>query len=81
MIALRFSGGVEAGAHKGEELRVDATLEQEAANIKATTLHGGRAASAMQSTLGGSEAKPGIASLATSSMKQPSAGEAPKRLI
>ena len=79
-IALRFSSGVEAGAFKGEELRVDAALEREAGNVKASTLHGGRAVSAMENTMG-ADAKPGVASLATSSMKQPSAGQAPRRLI
>ena len=82
VIALRFSGGVDAGAYRGEQLRVDPALEKEAGNIKPSTLHGGRAASAMRNAMmKDAIARPGVASLSTSSVKQPSAGTAPKRLI
>jgi hypothetical protein len=60
LIALaRFRAGVLAGLTPPEDLRLDATLESEAANIKPSSLHGGRAAAAMQSALGQDDAEPG----------------------
>jgi hypothetical protein len=48
MIALRFSGGVQAGIIPKEDMRLDPTLEREAANMKATSLIGGRAGAALR---------------------------------
>lgn len=47
MVGQRFLAGVRAGLLRREHLKLDPSLEQEAANIKATSLHGGRAGAAL----------------------------------
>lgn len=81
---LRFSAGVELGLMRKEMLRLDPALEREAANIKPASLHAGRTAAAMRQAVGsGSQAGSGQPAPrpATGSIRQPSPGEAPKRLI
>jgi hypothetical protein len=89
-VGFRFSNGVAGGILPKEDIRLDPTLEKEAANIKPGSLIGGRAASALRTVqpaaaaphtpavtavtpAGAAEVRPG--------MLQPTAGDAPKRLI
>lgn len=48
IVGLRFSNGVMAGIIPKEDMRLDPTLEREAANIKVSSLMGGRSASALR---------------------------------
>jgi hypothetical protein len=48
VVGLRFSSGVRAGVIPREDMRLDPTLEREAAGIKATSLLGGRNAAALR---------------------------------
>jgi hypothetical protein len=67
-----------------ENLRLDPDLEQEAGNVRPGSLHGGRTAAAMRQI---SDSLPGGGAGAYGqgtggpSVRQPSPGEAPKRLI
>jgi hypothetical protein len=84
LVGNRFSAGVELGLMRKEMLRLDPALEQEAGNIKPSSLHGGRTAGAMRQAeqAGASEvAAAGSREQRSPSITQPSAGEAPKRLI
>ena len=47
LAAVRFGSGVEESLVPPEDLALDSLLETEAGNIKVSSLHGGRAASAM----------------------------------
>jgi hypothetical protein len=80
MIGLRFCAGIEAALPKREDMRLDPTLEREAANITPTSLHGARAGAAFKAAQpavsGASAAQPHPAG-----MTQPTAGVVPKRLI
>jgi hypothetical protein len=89
-VGFRFSNGVVAGILPKEDVRLDPTLEKEAANIKPGSLIGGRAASALRSVSPGPAAPhtPAVTAVTTNGasevrpgMLQPTAGEAPKRLI
>jgi hypothetical protein len=83
MTGLRFASGVNAGIIPKENLRLDPVLEKEAANMKASSLHGGRAGAALRaagmnanaSSGGNGERRPAMAGAGAS------AGEAPRRLI
>jgi len=48
----RFASGVEAGLIRGEDFRLDSTLEQETAGIKPGSLHGSRNARVMTAFTG-----------------------------
>jgi hypothetical protein len=82
LVGMRFSAGVEAGLLMKENFRLDPALEQEAANMKPSSLHGGRAAAAMRQTVGevGADAS-SIPASGGATVRQLSPGEAPKRLI
>lgn len=89
MIGLRFCVGVGSGIIPKESLRLDPVLEKEAANIKVSSLHGGRAAGALRAA--GVNAAPERKPMATAAPATAGAGngvavatsasEAPKRLI
>jgi hypothetical protein len=84
ILGMKFGAGVELGLMRKEMLRLDPALEQEAANIKPSSLHGGRTAGAMRQAerAGSSSASASGANETTSpSIDQPSPGEVPKRLI
>jgi hypothetical protein len=84
MVGLRFSSGVNAGIIPKENFRLDPALEKEAANIKPTSLHGGRAAAAMRvanAANSTAERKPVMAAAGVAATSTTSAGEAPRRLI
>jgi hypothetical protein len=85
LVAARFSSGVEAGMLQREQLRLDPALESEAANIKPTTLHGGRTAAAMKVAVeqagGVNQPTPIGQSDGPATVRQISTGDAPKRLI
>lgn len=77
LIALRFSAGVEAAIIR-IDYRLDPALEREAANIKASSLHGsGRSTAALGGTMAGAPAAPP----APPSAMQVSPGVAPRRII
>lgn len=81
---MRFSAGVELGLIRKEMLRLDPALEREAANVKPGSLHAGRTAAAMKQAVGASQPARDASTAklpATPSIKQPSPGEAPRRLI
>jgi hypothetical protein len=90
-VGFRFSNGVVAGILPKEDIRLDPALEKEAANIKAGSLIGGRAASALRSVQPAQAAPahtPAVTAVTTTGasevrpgMLQPLAGDAPKRLI
>jgi len=77
MIGLKFSTGVYAGIIQKEKMRLDPVLEKEAANIKAASLHAGRAGAAMKVATAAAAAEPIVAAAAPSSP----AGEAPPRRL
>lgn len=77
LIANRFGAGVEAGVLRKENLVLDQTLEQEAGNIEASTLHAGRTAGAMKQAFAGSTPTEPV----SGNIGQISAGKVPKRLI
>ena len=94
LVGLRFSAGVHAALLPREDMHLDPELEKEVANIRPTSLMGGRAAGALsqavrtapESTLGGSPVPPmppaqrdGPATIPRA--REVSPGEAPKRLI
>ena len=84
LVGTRFSAGVEVGLEVAENLRLDPQLEQEAGNVQPGSLHGGRTAAAMRQI---SDSLPGGGGggydqrTGGPSVRQPSPGEAPKRLI
>jgi hypothetical protein len=75
MIGLKFSTGVYAGIIPKERMRLDPVLEKEAANIKAASLHAGRAGAAMKAA-GVAAAEPAVAAAAPGTT-----GEAPPRRL
>jgi hypothetical protein len=75
---VRFGAGVEAGLIGKENLHLDPALEQEAGQVKAGSLHGGRAATAMRQVV--MAPKP-TETEDPPSVRQLSAGQRPKRLI
>jgi len=79
--SVRFSLGVSAGVSLPEHV-FDAALEAEAGNIRATSLHGGRAAGALKSTLP-TGAGSGTTAAANDGPRitDPQPGDAPRRLI
>jgi hypothetical protein len=77
LVALRFGAGVEAALLPRESFRLDPVLEREAANVKPTSLMGGRAAGALAGVLNNAKTEPKPMPAAT----QVAAGELPKRLI
>jgi hypothetical protein len=87
LIGLGFSAGVHSGIVPKENMRLDPTLEREAANITPGSLHGGRAAVALRAAssapMSSPERKPVSAPAPSQppSITQLSVGEAPKRLI
>jgi hypothetical protein len=84
LVGTRFSAGVEMGLEVAENLRLDPQLEQEAGNVQPGSLHGGRTAAAMRQI---SDSMPGGGDggydqrTGGPSVRQPSPGDAPKRLI
>ncbi|MDY7107457.1 MAG: hypothetical protein SYC29_02365 [Planctomycetota bacterium] len=84
IVGLRFGAGVELGLMRKEMLRLDPALEQEAGNIRPSSLHGGRTAGAMRRAV---KSGPPTASGQASSedddapIGQPSPGKPPRRLI
>ena len=89
LVGLGFSSGVSAGIMPKEDVRLDPTLEREAANITPGSHHGSRAAAAMRSSNVMPTPAPAAAppppppppKSAPPSITQLSPGEAPKRLI
>ncbi len=90
LVGMRFSSGVAAGLARKENLTLDPMLEREAGNIKPSSLHGGRAAAAMQQAVGekpqASHVPPTGNPLpgqppAAPSIGQPAREQPPKRLI
>lgn len=73
MIGLKFATGVHAGIIQKESMRLDPALEREAANVKPSSLHGGRATAAMN-MLASADRQPVAAAAAPS-------GEAPPRRL
>jgi hypothetical protein len=86
-VSMRFHVGVEAGLFVKEDLRLDRQLEQEAGNVKAGSLIGGRASSAMRTTMASGSPLPPAPKIEappapkTSTVRQLTPGEAPRRLI
>lgn len=85
--AIRFSLGVEAGMPDPEHM-FDPELEAEVGSIRATSLHGGRAAGALKTAFGetapivpNAPAPPAPAATTAKRMKDPQPGNAPRRLI
>ncbi|MCA9295267.1 MAG: hypothetical protein KC983_02095 [Phycisphaerales bacterium] len=85
--AIRFSLGVEAGMPDPEHM-FDPELEAEAGNIRATSLHGGRAAGALKTAFGDAApavpiapAPPAPKPETGKRIKDPQPGNAPRRLI
>jgi hypothetical protein len=76
MIGLRFGAGVHAGIMPKEDMRLDPVLEKEAGNIKASSLHAGRAGAALRAASAAIAEKKPIPAI-----NQVTAGDAPKRLI
>jgi hypothetical protein len=78
LLALRFSAGVEAAIVR-TDYRLDPVLEREAANIKASSLHGsGRNNAALGGTITATTSAPAGA---PPSATQVSPGVAPRRII
>ncbi|MEM7228759.1 MAG: hypothetical protein AAF432_08085 [Planctomycetota bacterium] len=80
--AVRFNMGVEAGVPEADYW-IDPELEAEASGIKATSLHGGRAAGALKSTITHEEAAapimPAAAPATPPRAKAPKPAKAPKK--
>jgi hypothetical protein len=72
MIGFRFSLGVTSGIIAKEDTRLDPLLEREAANMKATSLIGGRTAAALRN-VAPSPAAPVVAPLNAPPLPAPSA--------
>jgi len=78
MIGMKFSTGVHAGIIQKEKMRLDPVLEKEAANIKAASLHAGRAGAAMKAAGVAAAAEPVVAApVAAAAGNEPP----PRRLI
>jgi hypothetical protein len=89
-VGFRYAHGVSAGILPKEDIRLDPALEKEAGNIKPGSLIGGRTAAALRNVSSGPAAPhtPAVTAVTTGGaaevrpgMLQPTAGEAPKRLI
>lgn len=89
IVGFQFSAGVETGIVR-EDHRLDPMLEREAANIRPTSLHGGRTAAAIRAMGGSSSAAPAprvassvtpVGSAPEPAIGQPAPGEGLKRLI
>jgi len=85
LIGSRFGAGVQAGLMRKEDLAIDGTLEMEAGNVKASSLHGSRTAGAMESLMttpgNGTAAPAPVPPPGPASLRQIPQGEVPKRLI
>lgn len=83
IVGVRFNAGVDAAIIPRESMRLDPTLEREASNISPTSLHGGRSAAILSQTLSrpSDDDSEGNGRSSPASLRQLSAGEAPKRLI
>ena len=81
IVAVRFTSGVEASLPSRESMRLDPNLEREASNMSPTSLHGGRAGSVLQSTLGQFDGKLDDQAENGPTAREVSRGETPKRLI
>jgi hypothetical protein len=80
-IGMRFSAGVEAAIIRSD-YRLDPMLEREAANIKASSLHGGgRSAAALGGAMGGPAGATAAGPSPSQSATQVSPGIAPRRII
>ncbi|MBT8484072.1 MAG: hypothetical protein HKO59_02570 [Phycisphaerales bacterium] len=79
LCGLRFVSGVKAALLQREDLGLDRVLEREAANIKASSLHGGRGAAAMSRLVDPPPARPDEKPRA--SAKTPPQPAPPQRLI
>jgi hypothetical protein len=79
VVALRFGAGVEAGLLPWDGLDIDPSIESEAANVKASSLIGGRSTASLRRSVSSRHETPPEESHVP--LTQPSPGERPRRLI